>query len=71
MIDFYIEPIKEDGVDKVKVTLGSETRVLSLEEAFTYGEALTGAASLPGELAHINSVFENWGSDSWTDGGTC
>ena len=60
-----------DGANMVKIVVGTETLMLTIEQAFGFAEIVQNCAELPGALNHIDSVFEGWGSEGWTDGGTC
>lgn len=68
---FNVENIKENGVDMVTITLGSETLTLTIEQAYGIAQVMENAAGLPASLEHIDAVFEGWGSEGWSDGGTC
>jgi hypothetical protein len=57
-----------DGTEMVEITLGSETLMLTPEEAATLIERITDMADLSAFAAHIDVVIDNWGCD---DGGTC
>jgi hypothetical protein len=57
-----------DGVDMVKITVGDETLMLTLQEARAVSECIENMANYGSAVDHINAVFDNWGGD---DGGTC
>ena len=66
-----VDNIKENGVDMVTVSIGKETLTLTIDQAYGFAQIMETAASLPAALNHIDNVFEGWGDEGWSDGGTC
>ena len=52
----------------VEISLGDEKVMLTLAQAKALGNSILTTAELPGQLAHIDMVFDIWGSGG---GGTC
>ena len=67
MTEFKTEIVKVDNTDMIKLTINGQEFVVDLETAGRMGAGLTAKATLPGQLAYINRVFDDFGdsSDSW------
>lgn len=57
-----IENTNVDGAAMIKITLGSETVLLTLEDAQAVSECITNMINLGASMDHIDSVFDNWGT---------
>ena len=67
-MDFKVDSVKQNNVDMVKLTIDGKEHILDMDTASRLGQCLEMVVSLPGELAHINDVFDNWGNgggESW------
>ena len=52
----------------VKLTINGQEFVFDLDTADRMGQSLTMMAELPGQLEHIDQVFDGWGNgggESW------
>ena len=65
---FTIDNETVDGENKVRITLGAETILFTVEHAYRISDCIRYLADLPATLAHINDIFDQagWsGGDSW------
>jgi hypothetical protein len=65
---FTIDNETVDGENKVRITLGSETILLDIEQACGLAEGIRYLVEWPATRAHINDIFDQagWsGGDSW------
>ena len=67
--DVQVDNVEVDGTNMVKIVVGAETLMLTIEQAFGFANIVRICAELPGALNHIDAVFDSWG-DGY-DGGTC
>lgn len=68
MTEFKTESVKVDGNEMVKLTINGQEFVFDLDTADRMGQSLTMMAELPGQLEHIDQVFDGWGNgggESW------
>lgn len=56
-----------DGANMVRITLGTESILVSTGYAYQIAAAIRNTADLPAAMEHIDAVFDGWGDD----GGTC
>lgn len=56
---------------KIKITIGSESILLSESDAYQFAELIETQASISTFEAHVDNALKGWGGDNWTDGGTC
>jgi hypothetical protein len=59
-----------DGENKVRITLGTETILLDIKQAYRLADGIRYLADLPATLAHINDIFDQAGWSGGDDGGT-
>ena len=67
--DVQFDNVEVDGVNMVKIAVGTETLMLTIDQAFGFANIVQNCAELPGALNHIDAVFDNW-FDGY-DGGIC
>jgi hypothetical protein len=64
-----VKNVTVDGIEMIEITLGSETLMLTTTQARSVSEWIKNKVELSASLAHIDAVFDDWGSGD--DGCTC
>ncbi len=67
--DFNAEATPDN--QHIVISLGTAQLTVTIADAKSIGEYIKNQADLPSIISHIDEVFEGWGDDSYTDGGTC